>query len=187
MIVNRKMDELNFEQLLGVTVERSRKVEDLLSFKGSIISEHWRAGRLLKTYKLNNGITNAGKNYILAAGFQAGAQLANWYMGLIDSAGFAALAATDTMLSHPGWATWLNYSEATRQQVLTQAVAAQQVTSAAPHVFTMTAAGTLKGIFIVSDATKGGTAGTLWSTALYGVPPVVNNGDIIRNTYTIAT
>jgi hypothetical protein len=187
MIMNRKADQLDFRQSLGVTVERSRKVDDLLSFKGSIISEHWRAGRLLNTYKLQNGVTNVGKNYILAAGFQAGPQQPNWYMGLIDAAGFAALAATDTMLSHPGWAAWLNYSEATRQPVLTQAVAAQQVTSAAPHVFTMTGGGTVKGIFIVSDATKGGTAGTLWATALYGVPPIVGIGDIIRNTYTVAT
>lgn len=180
-------DNLGFQQSLGVSVERSRKIEDLLGFKGSVISEHWRAGRLLNTYKLQNGVTNAGKNYNLAAAFQAGAQQPNWYMGLIDSAGFAAVAATDTMLSHPGWAAWLNYSEATRQQVLTQAVAAQQVTSAAPHVFTMNAGGTLKGVFIVSDATKGGTAGILWATALYGVPPIVNNGDVIRNTYAIAT
>jgi hypothetical protein len=46
---------------------------------------------------------------------------------------------------------------------------------------------TVKGLFLISDSTKGGTTGTLFSTAAFtGGTQAVNSGDTLKVTYTVA-
>lgn len=135
-----------------------------------------------------NGITNVGIHYLLEVGFRSDAmapvsQIAPWFAGLIDDASFSGVAAADTAASHAGWIESDDYSEADRQTLAFGAAAARAIT--AQVSFTMNASKTLRGIFVISDDAKNGTSGTLWSTALFGTPPSVVNGNVLTANYSL--
>lgn len=132
-----------------------------------------------------NDITNEGKNTIFDTMFNATSQITTWYIGLISSVGYSALAATDVMGSHGGWTEFTNYSQANRVTWVSGATSAQTITNSGPAQFDMTATGTVKGLFIVSNNTKSGTTGKLWSTALFTADVPVVNGDQLKVTYTL--
>lgn len=157
-------------------------------FSGHYKVEHYRGNRLLGCYRFPNGITNVGKNKILDVMFNDGAQIANnsWFIGLVDSSGFTAFAATDTMASHGGWNEFTSYSEATRVAWGSGAASGQSTTNSTPATFNINGSGTVKGVFIPSNSTKSGTTGTLWSTAAFSADVPVNNGDQLKVTYTVS-
>jgi len=141
--------------------------------------EKWRA-------KAYNGVTTAGLNHILNVQFFTTAKSATWYLGLIDLAGFAALAAGDTSAAHAGWAEFTGYSSATHPIWVTGTAAAGSITNASAAVFTITAGGTVKGFFAVDTSAKPMVAGNLWATALFSTgDQVVVINDIINVTYTV--
>jgi hypothetical protein len=139
----------------------------------------WRA-------KAPNGVTTAGLNHILNVMFGATAKSVTWYLGLIDLAGFAALAAGDLSTAHGGWAEFTAYTPATHPIWVTGVAAAGSITNATAAQFTITGAGTVKGFFAVDTSAKPMVAGNLWATALFstGDQAVVIN-DIINVTYTV--
>jgi hypothetical protein len=162
-----------------------KQLQDLLA-KGKFTIQHFRDGKLLDAYEVNNGIVDVGMNSLLDVGFNAGTQITTWYIGLIDNSGFTALAAGDTMASHTGWTESSDYDEATRPEWTTGSPSARAITNATTVDFTINATKTIKGIFITSNSTKGGTTGTLWSTAAFGsTVPVVDN-DVLKVTYTLS-
>lgn len=132
-----------------------------------------------------NGVTTAGKNYLLDTGFHAVAQVATWYIGLIDNASFSALAAADTMGSHAGWIEATGYSESTRVEWTEGAASSGAVTNSTPLTFTMSGSATINGIFVTSNSAKSSTTGTLWATGSFASPVPVVNGDIFKITYTV--
>jgi hypothetical protein len=151
-------------------------------------AEHIRDGKVLNKYDFPNDITNQGKNSLFEVYFHDGTQIAaaSWFIGLISNSGYSALAAGDTMASHAGWTEFTGYSQATRVAWGPGAAASQSITNASPATFDINASGTVKGIFVVSNSTKGGTTGTLWSTALFSADVPVANGDQLRVTYTVS-
>lgn len=135
-----------------------------------------------------NGITNVGIHYLLEVGFRADAgvpvaQIAPWFAGLIDDSSFSGVAAGDTMASHAGWIEADDYSESDRQTLAFGAAATRSIT--AQVAFTMNATKTLRGIFVTSVDTKNDNTGTLWSTALFGTPPTVVNGNVLTCNYSL--
>lgn len=132
---------------------------------------------------LKNGVTNAGLNYVGGVSFCGGTQFSTWYIGLISTASFSTLSASDTMSSHAGWLEFSSYSGNRPQW--TNSSASQRVSSSATFSFAITAAGSLSGIFIVSNATNGGTTGTLFSTVQLPTPAVVSSGQTVVATYYI--
>lgn len=156
--------------------------------KGHWQAEHYRQGNFLAKYDFPNDITNQGKNSLFEIMFHDGTQIANasWFIGLISNSGYSALAAADTMASHAGWTEFTGYSQGTRVAWGAGAAASQSITNASPATFDITSTGTVKGIFVPSNSTKGGTTGTLWSTALFTADVPVANGDQLRVTYTIS-
>lgn len=150
--------------------------------------EHYRDGKLFDIYSLHNDITNVGKGYILDTMFFNQTQIASssWFIGLISNSGYSALAAADTMASHSGWTEFTGYSESTRVAWGPGASSSQSTTNATPATFDINATGTLKGIFVVSNSTKGGTTGTLWATGLFAADVPVSNGDQMKITYTVS-
>lgn len=160
--------------------------------EGMLLRGRWnirhrnKSGLLIATYDIKNAITDAGMNYLLQTGFNAGAALHPWYIGLIDSTGFTAVAAGDTMASHTGWSELTAYSNATRPTWTSGAAASRAITNAVAVALNMNATATVKGLFIASDSTKGGTIGTLWSAALFGSAVLVNNGDVLDATYSLS-
>mgnify|MGYP000971903817 CR=1 FL=1 len=137
------------------------------------------------TLRFFNGITTAGINNLFNVYFGATSKAAAWYMGLIGSSGYSALAAADTMSSHGGWTEeHTNYSQATRPQWTPASASGGSVSNSSSVDFTITGSVTVKGIFLVDNSTKNGSTGTLWATALFtsGDQALVN-GQTLKVTY----
>ena len=153
--------------------------DDYRAYKaGEIVLPIWSARK-------RNGITDVGIHYLLDTGFRGQAQISTWYAGLIDATGFAGVNPGDTMASHPGWTENVNYSETNRPAFAFPAAASRSISDEVS--FTINAASqTIQGIFVTSDNTKGGTTGTLWSTAEFPSPPTLNNGNVLTASYTLS-
>lgn len=133
-----------------------------------------------------NGITDVGLNAILDIMFHADTQVTTWYVGLIDNAGFSALAAADTMSSHAGWAESTAYTEAARVEWTEGAASSRSITNGTTMDFSINATVTINGIFVTSVSTKGGTTGTLWATASFSSAVSATSGDTLKVTYTVS-
>jgi len=135
--------------------------------------------------ELCNGITDEGIHYNLDTAFTNNdtAETA-WYAGLINNAGFTGVDATDVMSSHSGWAESTDYTESVRQTLSFAAAASRSIT--AEVSFTMNATVTIDGLFVVTNNTKGGTSGVLWSTALYSTGPDLESGNVLTSNYTLS-
>lgn len=144
-----------------------------------------KEGKLKWEKDLPNGIVDEGIEYLLDAGFNGGSQISTWYVGLIDNSGFSALSNSDTMASHSGWSESTAYTEATRPEWTAGAAASRAVTNGTSVDFSINATVTIRGIFITSNNTKGGTTGTLWSTAAFGTNASATSGDTLKITYTV--
>lgn len=154
-----------------------------LLLANEFIIESFLEGRPRWRFRIRNAATDAGLNDLLSAGFAAGTQRPAWYLGLIDNDGFSAIPATDTLSSHPGWTEVTAYTSATRPQWTPLSVAGKLVQNTSVVNFTMNATKTLRGIFVASDSTKGGTSGILWATALLPSTQQVVNSQVVKVTY----
>ena len=164
-------------------------IMSLFDPKGEYFIEHYdKDGNLKGKYRVENGITNQGKNKILDCMFNASSQIAaaSWYAGLISNAGSPSLAAADTLASHAGWTEFTNYS-GNRPAWGQGAASGQAVTNASQFTFNITATGTLYGLLICSVNTGGTGSDILWSTAAFPETVPVSNGDQMKGTYTLAT
>ena len=174
---------------LDDTINRLLKSGHLALLRGDVHVEHYdRQGELVDKQNVLNGITNEGKNLLLNVMFNGATQIANnsWFIGLIDNAGFSALAAADTMASHAGWTESTAYTQATRLAWGSGTATAQSTSNATADQFDINATGTIYGIFVTTVSTKGGTTGTLWATAGFSSTVPVNSGDQLKITYSVA-
>jgi hypothetical protein len=100
--------------------------------------------------------------------------------------------AADTAASHPGFTEIVPYSNATRPAVTfgtaTTADPSIITNSASPAAFTINATATVGGAFLISDSTKSGTAGVLFSASDFAAPGdrTVASGDTLNVTYTFS-
>ena len=128
-----------------------------------------------------NLVTTVGGNNMLDNHLSGSSYTAAWYIGLIGSTGYTTgPALTDTMASHGGWAEDVNYSNAARPTTAWSAAASKTKSLSSGLVYNMNGATTIKGCFLVSDPTKSGTAGVLFSAGLFtgGDQPVVNGNTL---------
>jgi len=143
----------------------------------------------------NNLVTTVGKNALLdtyLGGSSVGVGTVTWYMGLIASNGYSAVAAADTMSSHSGWlesgangARAPGYSQSTRRQLTFAASASGSKATSNAVIFSINVNGTVKGAFIANNSTKAGSTGVLYSAGLFtGGDKAVTSGDILNVTYT---
>jgi hypothetical protein len=138
----------------------------------------------LRVAVAKNMVTNAALNDVLAVYLNSGTQKTNWYLGLIDNSGFSALAAGDTISSHAGWTENTAYSQSTRPQWNPDAPSGQTITNSTSVTFTANASVTIKGCFLVSDNTKGGTTGLLFATGAFTSTQSLVNAQNLKVTYT---
>lgn len=149
-----------------------------------------KAGNIKWKEDIKNLVTTAGKNDLLDKYLAGSSYTAAWYIGLISSVSYSAVAAGDTASSHAGWTeagptNAPNYDESTRPAVSFSAASSGSKTSSAVSQFTIAETGTVKGAFLISDNTKGGTGGILYSAGLFtGGDKAVVDDDIINVTYT---
>lgn len=137
---------------------------------GMVRSTHYRVeafdkhGNLKWVDEFDNLVVTVGLNDSLTQHFKGSSYTAAWYVGLTD--GTPTFAAGDTMDgAHAGWTEVTAYDEAVRQTLTLGAVAAGSVdNSASKATFTIsTNSTTVGGCFIVTNSTKGGATGTLYS------------------------
>lgn len=141
----------------------------------------YRDGRLLWVDAFHNLVTTVGKNKVLDAAFKTGLASPAWYVGLVDNASYTAYAAADTMSSHAGWIESTIYTEAVRQTWTAGTIAAGSVDNASSKaVFTINAGGTVRGCFLTTVSTKGGTTGTLYGVGDLTASRVVISGDVLN-------
>lgn len=141
-------------------------------------------GRVLWRRRWPNLVTTAGKNHLLDTEMAGSAYTAAWYLGLISSTSYSAVAAGDTMASHAGWTESTAYSNSTRVAVSWSA-ASSGTKASTTCTFNINATDTIKGAFLTTGSAKGGTTGTLYSAGLFtgGDQPVVNT-NTLNVTYT---
>ena len=131
-----------------------------------------------------NLIPNEGRDYLMNAGLNAGAQLSTWYIGLYT--GNYLPVVGDTAATFVASATEITtaYSEATRVALVNGALAAGLWANvASPASFTFTDASTVvRGGFITSVAAKSATTGVLLSAVLASTAKIVLAGEILKVT-----
>jgi hypothetical protein len=140
----------------------------------------------------HNLVVNVGLQYMCGTALTSVAQITTWYLGLYGAGASNTPAAGDTMSSHAGWTEVTPYSNATRPTctfaTATTANPSVATNSASTASFTINASSTVGGAFLVSNSTKGGSTGTLFSAADFSSPGdrSVVSGDTLNVTYTFS-
>lgn len=143
-------------------------------------------GQVKWTDRIDNLVTTVGKNFALDTILAGSAYTAAWYLGLMSATTYTSGAAsTDTAASHGGWTEDQNYSQGARPTAAWAAASGGSKALSAALAFSINSGTTIKGCFLISNATKGGTTGTLYSAGLFtGGDKVVASGDTINVSYT---
>lgn len=177
----------------GATVEKSDGAKEKLRGGGIFAVEcRDKDGNLKWTAKTPNLVVNVGLADMNTRYFKGSAYTAAWYIGLWGAAASNNPAAGDTMASHAGWTEVTTYSNATRPAVTfgnaTTADPSLIANSASPAAFTINGSANVGGAFLTTDATKGGTSGTLFSGSDFAAPGdrTVQSGDTLNVTYTFS-
>lgn len=133
---------------------------------------------------VNVGLKDMNDKYFAGSGYTA-----TWYLGLYGASSSNNPAAGDTAASHAGWTEVTAYSQANRPTctfgAATTADPSVISNSGSPAAFSINATTTVGGAFLISNNTKGGTTGVLFSAADFQSPGdrAVVNGDTINVTY----
>jgi hypothetical protein len=136
---------------------------------------------------VNGGLQDMNNKYFLGSAYTAA-----WYIGLYGAGSTNNPAATDTASSHAGWTEIVPYSQATRPACSfatpTTANPSVATNSASPAVYSINATATVGGAFLISNSTKSGTTGTLYSASDFTSPGDRNvvSGDTLNVTYTLS-
>ncbi len=157
-----------------------------LPLRGKFFVEHRnKDGKLIGLYRIPNGIVDVGMEFLLDGMFNSGTQSATWYIGLIDGAAYSGVADADTLASHAGWTEFTVYSGGRKTWGVGAAgPGGRSVTNGATVDFTITGAGSVRGIFATNQAS--GTSPVLWATALFSSAITVASSDVLKITYTVS-
>lgn len=149
-------------------------------------------GNIKWTAEKHNLVVNVGLKDMNDKYFTGSAYTATWYLGLYGAGASSTPAAGDTAASHAGWTENTTYSNATRPAATFAAATTADpsviTNSASPAVFNINGTTTVGGAFLISNNTKGGTTGILFSAADFAAPGdrSVISGDTVTATYTFS-
>jgi len=131
-----------------------------------------------------NLVTTVGMNDMLDKYLEGSSYTAAWYMGLIKDTSYTGVDITDTMASHSGWLEGQDYTEGARPTAAWSSAAAGVKALSAALAFSIDATTTIKGCFLTTISTKGGTTGILYSCGLFtGGDKAVGDGDTLNVSY----
>jgi hypothetical protein len=148
-----------------------------------------KEGNLKWEDKAHNLVVNEGLQDMNQKYFTGVTYTATWYIGLYGAAATNDPTANDTAASHPGFTEITPYSNATRPAcsfgTATTADPSVITNALSVAVFAINATATVGGAFLISDNTKGGTAGVLFSAVDFDAPGDRNvvSGDTINVRY----
>ncbi len=149
-------------------------------------------GNLKWSNALHNLVVNVGLQDMNTKYFTGTSYTATWFIGLYGAAASNTPNAGDTAASHAGWTEITPYSNATRPACTfgTASTADPSVitNTASPAAFNINATATVGGAFLISNNTKGGSTGILFSASDFAAPGdrVVASGDTLNVTYTFS-
>lgn len=149
-------------------------------------------GNLKWTLEPKNLVVNQGLQYMNTQFFTGSSYTATWYIGLYGAAASNNPVAGDTAASHAGFTEITPYSNATRPAATfgTATTADPSVidNSGSPAAFNINATATVGGAFLISNSTKGGSTGYLFSASDFQSPGdrTVASGDVLNVTYTFS-
>lgn len=198
------MDRINYRESAGAGLIARPRAADTFNPKGVWDIQHFRRDKLLERFLSPNTIMTEGKNHVLDVAFGAATQLTQWYIGLVDNAGFTAIAAADTYAGindTNGWSSFESYTDpgngdsaTTRPAWTEDAASSGSITNSSVVSFDITASATVRGIFLVAGTnaqTKGDSTNTgnvMWcATDFSGGNRVVANTDTLKVSYTLNT
>lgn len=133
---------------------------------------------------VNEGLQDMNSKYFLGSGYTA-----TWYVGIYGAAASNNPAASDTAALHPGWTEVTGYSQSTRPAAVfaTPSLADPSVVTntASTATFSINTTVTVGGAFLISNSTKGGTSGVLFSASDFQAPGdrLMVSGDTLQVTY----
>lgn len=140
-----------------------------------------RVGKLKWRESVHNTVMTAGKNDLLTNYFKGSAYTAAFFVGLVDNASFSAISAADTSASHAGWVEAVPYSNGTRPALTLGTAASGSIdNSASKASYTINATATVNGAFVITNSTKSGTTGILYSASSFGATRGVISGDTLN-------
>lgn len=149
-------------------------------------------GNLKWEEKKNNLVVNGGLKDMNDTYFTGAAYTATWFIGIYGAGASNNPAAGDTAASHAGWVEVVPYSNATRPTATfgaaTTADPSVITNSVSPALFTINATATVGGAFLISNSTKSGTTGVLFSASDFAAPGdrSVASGDTLNVVYTFS-
>ena len=143
--------------------------------------EHIGADGVVKSVEeIHNLIPTEGLDYLLNVAFKGGSAFSSWYLGLYDNARTPVAGDTMTTLIADCGENQ-DYTGSGRQAITFPAVSSGSLSTVAdPNVFDFTTAETIRGAFMTTSVTWGGTTGLLVSAVQFSSPKVVAAGESLR-------
>jgi len=178
---------------VGATLDKLFSAGDAASAGGVYTVECFdKDGNLKWSSKTPNLVVNVGLQDMNSKYFVGSTYTATWYLGLYGAAASNNPAAGDSMSAHGGWTEITPYSNSTRPACTfgsaTLANPSVISNSASAAQFNINATATVGGAFLVSNNTKGGSTGILFSASDFQSPGdrSVASGDTLNVTYTFS-
>lgn len=149
-------------------------------FSGQII----RQGEVIDEFECPNLVVDEGLNHMLDVTFAGATQVNPWYLGLFEG-NYTPVASLTAATIVAAATESISYDEATRPAFVEAAASGKVTTnSASKATFTFNATKSIYGAFLVSNSTKSGTTGTLFSAAKFAAAKAVVATDQLLLTYT---
>jgi len=178
-------DNVRVGDAADAEIQRPPRGKDEVTAIGRFDIEVVRKGKVISRRTAYNRVVTTGLNDIIDKFFNGSGYTAALYVGLTD--GSPTIVAGDTISSHAGWSEVTAYDEAARPALnMGSASSASANNGSNKATFTIdTNSTTVGGLFIATDDTKGGTAGTLIAAvALTGGDESLDDDDVVNVTYT---
>jgi hypothetical protein len=145
-----------------------------------------RDGKVIDEFEAPNLVVNQGLDMVLDVVFRGQSGPGAWYLGLYQGT-YTPVATVTAATIAAASNELIDYSEPTRPAWVPGPVDNRVVSNSASRAtFTFTAARTVRGAFLINNATKNGTAGILASASSFGTPRSVQSSDQLLLTYNVS-
>lgn len=174
------MENVEYVKSEGGILVPSQKLLVGGKYTGQII----RAGKVIDEFEDDNLVVNEGLNSLLDIMFAGSTQITTWYLGVFEG-NYTPVAGLTAATVAANATECTAYASATRPVYTEAAASSQSITNSANRAsFVFNATKTIYGAFLISNNTKGGTSGTLFSAARFSSSKSVESTDELLLTYT---
>lgn len=143
-----------------------------------------RDGKIIEEFSEPNLVVDEGLNKLLNIMFNAATQITTWYLGVFEG-NYTPVASVTAATIASAATECTAYAASSRPEYSEAASTAKSTTNSANRAsFVFNATKTVYGAFLISDSTKSGTSGTLFSAARFSTAKSVESGDELLLTYT---